>query len=764
MNRADYNVGTLESEIKVQFEQAVSALNQTTTALNNITSSLKDIDSQLNNFKNNTGLKELKEQTMSIGDAFKSTIKVGAIYGVLRKGFNTVKDIASANIDMIETTNLFEVQMGKIVDEYGNLDEAQSQYFTKAMAFQDKMNEKLATNKSEMQKYQAMYYGMLNSQLGSKNRNASYLMSESLTKAGYDIASLYNLDVETAMNKLKSGLAGQIESLRQIGIDVSEASLAKVLDEVGIDRSVQQLSYAEKEVARYIAIVEQAGKAQGDFARTFEQPANQLRVFKNQLIELKQVAGSFFVGLFGQIMPVINGIIMAIKEVLKALGSVFGFKIDVGNSSLGAVSDTIGDIGSGLGSATKKAKEFKKQIMGFDELNNIEPPSLSNKGSDGGTVGGIDSKLLDALKEWDNKMDSISGKAQEIRDKILDWLGFTRDAEGNLKWAWKDMDGMAKVITVIAGIVGGIYILGKIVKLVTWLKTLFTILKAGAGATTTFGLGLQALSKIVGGLKTLFYGLGLIITGRVGGGLTVLKGLATSVGFVASTVVVLIARFVDLCKNSENFRNGIKTIIGWLGQLVSFIVGKVQDAFTVLKNAMSKLVENIPQPIKDFFSSLGDILAKLDNNKTYTTVELTTGDVITPKEMKYNYNSIFDEKKIPIMSYTLETVLAEKFHTIITRGLLNTRLKDFYDIYILINTKIKEINKDNLIKAIENTFKRRETNIDIEQFEIIIKELSEDDNLNNLWNEYCNKNQYVKNVTFKETIDALVKIIDLLKD
>ena len=159
-----------------------------------------------------------------------------------------------------------------------------------------------------------------------------------------------------------------------------------------------------------------------------------------------------------------------------------------------------------------------------------------------------------------------------------------------------------------------------------------------------------------------------------------------------------------------------------------------------------------------------NILAKLDNNKTYTTVELTTGDVITPKEMKYNYNSIFDEKKIPIMSYTLETVLAEKFHTIITRGLLNTRLKDFYDIYILINTKIKEINKDNLIKAIENTFKRRETNIDIEQFEIIIKELSEDDNLNNLWNEYCNKNQYVKNVTFKETIDALVKIIDLLKD
>ncbi len=410
---------------------------------------------------------------------------------------------------MIETTNLFEVQMGKVVDEYGNLDIAQSQYYTKAIDFQNKMNEKLATNKSEMEKYQAMYYGMLNSQLGSDNKEASYLMSESLTKAGYDIASLYNLDVDDAMNKLKSGLAGQIESLRQIGIDVSEASLAKVLDQVGIDRSVQQLSYAEKEVARYIAIVQQAGQAQGDFARTFEQPANQVRVFKNQLVELKQVAGSFFIGLFGQVMPAINGIIMAIKEVLKALGAVFGFEVNTGNSSLGAVADTMGDIDSGIGSATKKAKEFKKQLMGFDEINNITPPSENNGGSGGGSVTGIDSALLDALKEWDNKMDSISGEAQKIRDNILEWLGFTKDVNGNLEWSWKNMNGIAKVLSIVAGIVGGIYVIGKLTKLVTWLKTLFTILKTGKGATTTFGLGLQTISKA---FKTLKTGISLAIS------------------------------------------------------------------------------------------------------------------------------------------------------------------------------------------------------------------------------------------------------------
>lgn len=158
-----------------------------------------------------------------------------------------------------------------------------------------------------------------------------------------------------------------------------------------------------------------------------------------------------------------------------------------------------------------------------------------------------------------------------------------------------------------------------------------------------------------------------------------------------------------------------------------------------------------------------NILSKLDNNKTYVTVELTTGDIITPKEMKYNYNSIFEDKKIPIMSYTLETVLAEKFQTIITRGLLNTRLKDFYDIYILINTKMNKLNKSILIEAIQNTFKKRQTSVDIERFNAVISYLIDDINMNNLWKEYCLKNNYASNVTFEDTINAVKQIIEILE-
>lgn len=159
-----------------------------------------------------------------------------------------------------------------------------------------------------------------------------------------------------------------------------------------------------------------------------------------------------------------------------------------------------------------------------------------------------------------------------------------------------------------------------------------------------------------------------------------------------------------------------------------------------------------------------NILSKLDNNKTYITVELTTGDIITPREMKYNYNFIFEDKKIPIMTYTLETLLAEKFQTVITRGIFNTRLKDFYDIFILIKTKINTIDKKTLVIAIENTFKRRETKLDINYFTKVIDSLTENDNLKDLWKDYQNKNNYAKDIDFEDTVDAIKIIINILEE
>lgn len=158
-----------------------------------------------------------------------------------------------------------------------------------------------------------------------------------------------------------------------------------------------------------------------------------------------------------------------------------------------------------------------------------------------------------------------------------------------------------------------------------------------------------------------------------------------------------------------------------------------------------------------------NILSKLGNNKTYITVELTTGDEITPREIKFSYNSIFENKKIFIMAYNIETILAEKFHTIVSRGVLNTRMKDFYDIYMLINLKKDTINKNFLISAIENTFDKRNTLIDIDEFDTIIEDLYVSTYIKKMWNEYQNKNTYAKGIKFNDTLEAVEQIIKILE-
>ncbi len=157
-----------------------------------------------------------------------------------------------------------------------------------------------------------------------------------------------------------------------------------------------------------------------------------------------------------------------------------------------------------------------------------------------------------------------------------------------------------------------------------------------------------------------------------------------------------------------------------------------------------------------------NILATLDNNRTYVVIDLTVGDVITPREMKYSYNSIFGDKKISIMAYTLETVLAEKFETVIRRGVLNTRMKDFGDIYFLMNGSYK-VNHDNLILAIKNTFTKRETKFDIDEFKLIASELKESLEMNKMWKEFRNKVKYITKVEYDDTIKAIEKLIEILE-
>lgn len=157
-----------------------------------------------------------------------------------------------------------------------------------------------------------------------------------------------------------------------------------------------------------------------------------------------------------------------------------------------------------------------------------------------------------------------------------------------------------------------------------------------------------------------------------------------------------------------------------------------------------------------------NIMALMDNLKVYMAVEITTGDKITPREIQYNYNSIFEDKKIPILAYTNETIIAEKYQTVIIRGVLNTRMKDFYDIYILISKNKDKINVENLQNAIKNTFEYRNTKIDIVEIKEIIEDISKDENMKRQWQNYQSNAGYEKGILFEQLFEPLYYITSIL--
>lgn len=142
-------------------------------------------------------------------------------------------------------------------------------------------------------------------------------------------------------------------------------------------------------------------------------------------------------------------------------------------------------------------------------------------------------------------------------------------------------------------------------------------------------------------------------------------------------------------------------------------------------------------------------------------IDISTGDAITPKEIEYNFELLFEKRKIGILAYNLETILSEKFEGVISKGIANTRARDYYDIYILIKLQKQNINFDVLKNAIINTFKERETTYYLENINKIIYEIENSEDLNEIWTNYQNKFAYANDITFQDTISAIKEIANI---
>ena len=149
-----------------------------------------------------------------------------------------------------------------------------------------------------------------------------------------------------------------------------------------------------------------------------------------------------------------------------------------------------------------------------------------------------------------------------------------------------------------------------------------------------------------------------------------------------------------------------------------------------------------------------NIVALFDYIRVNLNIDIATGDLITPKEIEYTYKMMFEERNLKLMTYNIETIIAEKFQTIISRSILNSRMKDYYDLYYLL--KNKEFSNKNLKEAINKTFSKRDT--EIESINNVIFEIEKSDFVKELWVNYAKKHIYAENINFKDIINV-IKVI-----
>lgn len=189
-----------------------------------------------------------------------------------------------------------------------------------------------------------------------------------------------------------------------------------------------------------------------------------------------------------------------------------------------------------------------------------------------------------------------------------------------------------------------------------------------------------------------------------------------------------------------------------------------EELYSVLKEILDiKLEDGVEfsiknsEPIKeeDEYSGLRyNILAMFDHLKVNLSIDIATGDLITPREIEYNYKMLFEDRNLKIMTYNIESIIAEKFQTVISRGVLNSRMKDYYDLYYLITNK--EFSEDILKTAINKTFEKRET--DISNVNSVLNDIKNADFIKEMWTNYSNNYPYANEVKFEDVISAMEKL------
>lgn len=330
-------------------------------------------------------------------------LNVAAVAITFRKIGHFIAQAVTESNKYQEDLNLFTVALG--------------QYAAEAQNYAEKVSDVMGIDPAQWLRNQGVFNTLLTG-FGDTAERAQ-LMSQNLTQLGYDISSFFNISIEDAVQKLQSGISGELEPLRRLGYDLSQARLEQTALNLGIKESVANMTQAEKAELRYYAIMTQVTTAQGDMARTLEAPANQLRILQAQLTQAARAIGNIFIPALNAILPYAIAVVQVIREIANALANLAGFKLtEVDYSGVNSAAVGAGSLADNLDDAAGAAKKLKQYTAGFDELNVFAPNTGSGSGAGAGGAGGFDFDL----PTYDFLGDAVQTRIGEIKKMIEDTL------------------------------------------------------------------------------------------------------------------------------------------------------------------------------------------------------------------------------------------------------------------------------------------------------------------------------------------------------
>lgn len=591
-------------------------------------------------------------------NAWNSALKAISFVAIYRAAAKLLGIAIAKSSQYTEDLNLFTVSMGKYAEEAYN--------------YAQKVSEVMGIDPAEWMRNQGVFNTIITG-FGVAGDKAAF-MAKNLTQLGYDLASFYNIDFESAMQKVQSGISGELEPLRRLGYDLSVARLEQERLNLGIDKSVSSMTQAEKSQLRYYAMMTQVTQVQGDMARTLENPANMLRVLRAELEQAARAVGNIFIPILTKVLPIAIAVASALQEIIAAIAALFGVtvKSPKWGDAIGSASAGSGAISDNMDSAAGSAKELKRYLAGFDELNVLPDQNQGGSGSGAGAGGGdlgLDLPGYDFLKnavttqidEWKKKLEPLVSFVKDNLKEILELIATI----GIALLAWKlsndflngimalktlGKNGLSIPLTIAAGVIltaASFSIEFRAIKDAIEDKlnsfNFGEIILSGLGGT----VGAGVIGKGIGQLIFKAFKGSAVAKAITAGGGTISTGLiGAAIGGIVAGIPMFVTGVYDAIVNGLNTLNGllipagstlaatgIGAIIGTaigsvggpvgaaIGALVGLVIGALTDLGILIYQKWDEICAffapvaewfniNVVQPISGFFSGLWTDIVK----------------------------------------------------------------------------------------------------------------------------------------------------------